>query len=64
MKQIGTRIKSFFGEVRTEMGKVSWPDRTELVGSTAVVFVSVILLALFIGACDFVLSKLIQLLIH
>ena len=64
MKQIAARVRNFFGEVKAEMGKVSWPDRTELVGSTAVVFVSVILLALFIGACDFVLSKLIQFLIR
>ncbi len=64
MKQIGQRVTGFFSEVRSEMEKVSWPDRDELIGSTAVVFVSVILLALFIGACDFVLSKLIRFLMQ
>ena len=46
------------------MEKVSWPSRAELVGSTTVVFVSVALLASFIGLCDFVLSKLIQFLMR
>ena len=64
MKQIVQRIRSFFGEVRSEMEKVSWPDRPELIGSTSVVFVSVILLAVFIGSCDFILSKLIQFLMR
>ena len=64
MAQLVQRVRSFIGEVKSEMEKVSWPNRTELVGSTAVVFVSVILLALFIGSCDYVLSKLIKLLMR
>ena len=64
MAQIVQRVRSFVGEVKSEMDKVSWPTRTELVGSTAVVFVSVILLALFIGTCDFLLSKFIQILMR
>ena len=64
MAQIVQRVRSFVGEVKSEMDKVSWPSRAELVGSTAVVFVSVILLALFIGSCDYVLSKLIKLLMQ
>ena len=64
MKQISQRVTGFLSDVRSEMEKVSWPDRAELIGSTAVVFVSVIILALFIGSCDFVLSKLIQFLMR
>lgn len=64
MPQIVQRVRGFVGEVKSEMEKVSWPSRTELVGSTAVVFVSVILLALFIGSCDYLLSKLIQILMR
>ena len=64
MKQIAQRIRNFLGEVRTEMDKVSWPNRPELIGSASVVFVSVVLLAAFIGSCDFLLSKLMQFLIQ
>ena len=64
MAQIVQRVRSFVGEVKSEMDKVSWPSRAELVGSTVVVFVSVILLASFIASCDYVLSKLIKILMQ
>ena len=34
------------------MQKVSWPSREELLNSTSVVIVSVILLAIFVGIID------------
>lgn len=42
------------------MTQVSWPTREDLVGSLLVVFVGIALMALYIGACDFVLSKAAQ----
>jgi hypothetical protein len=36
------RVVRFFREVRIEMGKVTWPDRQELVQSTIVVLASVV----------------------
>ena len=58
------RIKKFAQEVRVELGKVSWTSREELWGSTVVVIVSVILLAVFIGLCDFILAQVIRRLIR
>ena len=57
------KIGRFISQVRTEMGKVSWPSRQELIGSTIVVLVSTIILALYIGGCDLFLSRAINLLI-
>ena len=54
----------FITEVRTELKKVSWPTRDELIGSTVVVLVSVALLALFVGICDLVFSRVINMLIR
>ncbi|MBI4436899.1 MAG: preprotein translocase subunit SecE [Candidatus Omnitrophica bacterium] len=54
------RVKKFAQEVKVELGKVSWTSRQELWGSTLVVVASVILLALFIGLCDFILAQLIR----
>ena len=54
------RIKTFIGEIRTELAKVSWTSRHQLIESTKVVLMSIFLLALFIGACDFLLSRLMQ----
>ena len=59
-----TRITTFMTEVREEMKQVSWPDRTELVGSALVVFVGVAILAIYISACDFVLSKAVHVLLR
>jgi preprotein translocase subunit SecE len=45
------------------MGKVSWPSRDELISSTIVVLVSSLLLAVFIGVCDLILSRCVNFLI-
>ncbi|MFH0731930.1 MAG: preprotein translocase subunit SecE [Candidatus Omnitrophota bacterium] len=51
---------SFLNEVKVELKKVSWPDRNELWGSTTVVIIAVIVLAIFIGICDFIFSAAIH----
>jgi preprotein translocase subunit SecE len=58
------KIKKFLSEVVIELKKVAWSTRTELIGSTASVFILVIILAVFIGFCDIVLSKIIDLVIR
>jgi preprotein translocase subunit SecE len=50
-KPVG-RVRTFFREVRIEMKKVTWPPRKELVKSTGVVVVAVLIAAVFIGAFD------------
>jgi len=50
------KAKQFTSDVVLEMKKVSWPTVPELRGSTTVVIVTVILLAIFIGLVDRVLS--------
>lgn len=58
------QVSGFFLSVREELKQVSWPSREELLGSALVVFVGVALMALFISACDFILSKAAQLLLR
>jgi len=50
------KIKKFVKEVKMELGKVSWVSRRELAGSTIVVVVVSLLLAIFIGIVDKFLS--------
>lgn len=57
------KIGKFIGQVNTEMRKVSWPTRAELTSSTIVVLVSTLFLAVFIGICDLVLSRVVNFLI-
>ena len=54
------KVGSFFSESRQELAKTNWPNREELVGSTALVIVVTLILSLFIFVIDFVLSLLIK----
>jgi preprotein translocase subunit SecE len=54
------KIANFFQDVKIELGKVTWSTRDELIASTTVVILSVLLLAMFIGMCDFILLRLIN----
>ena len=53
----------FLREVKVELSKVTWPSRKETVGTTAVVLVFVFILAIFLGAADFILTSLVQLIL-
>jgi len=58
-----TKIKRFIFEVVSELKKVSWSSRKEIINSTWLVIVSAGLLGLFIGLTDLMLSRLIGLVI-
>lgn len=57
------QLVQFLQEVRTELKKVHWPTRKEIVGSTVVVIVSVFIVSFFLGAIDLVLQKLLTLVV-
>lgn len=50
----------FLRDVRTEMGKVTWPTRKDLAQSTLVVLVAVAIATAYSGVLDFVFSKLVD----
>jgi preprotein translocase subunit SecE len=53
--------RRFTRDVRSELRRVSWPDRDQLRQSTAVVLIIVIVLALYIAAVDVVFQSLVRL---
>ncbi|MFA5094245.1 MAG: preprotein translocase subunit SecE [Candidatus Omnitrophota bacterium] len=53
-------VKTFLGEVKTEMKKVSWSSRQELINSAWLVIVSTLIFTLVLGVFDFSFSKLIH----
>lgn len=57
------RAGTFISEVKAELKKSAWPTRSELIGSTAVIIVSVVMLGAFVGASDKVLEILIKALV-
>lgn len=58
------KVNKYFNDTMQELKKVAWPSKEELIGSTIVVVVMSILVAVFIGVVDQVLNKLVNLLIE
>jgi preprotein translocase subunit SecE len=54
--------RDFLGDVRTELQKVTWPDRPQLKNSTFVIVVFVVVLALIIFGIDAAVTLALQLL--
>ena len=48
--------KQFYLDVRSEMKKVSWPPKQEVVGTTLVVVVAVFFFGLYLGLIDYLLG--------
>ena len=57
-------IRKFLSEVRAEMQKVTWSTRQELIGSTGVVLMTMLILSTFIGVSDFILSHALSIILR
>ncbi len=55
------KIPAYINEVITEIRKVNWPKRKELVSNTVVTLLSSLALALFIFGADRVISFILDL---
>ncbi len=64
MKKLYLRVREFFAEVGAELKKVSFPTRAETMGSTSVVLIFVMVVALFLSTMDWVLVKLVAVLLQ
>ena len=56
IKDWSQRSTQFYGDVRSEVKKVSWPGKNEIVGTTVVVIVAVFCFGLYLGLVDYVLG--------
>ena len=54
------RVREFFQEVAAEFRRVSCPSRNDVAASTMVVLVVVFVLAMYLGAVDVGLSRLVE----
>jgi len=55
-----TNFKQFLSEVRKESGKVTWPGREEVVGTTTVVIVYTALVGVFLFLVDAAVTPLVN----
>jgi preprotein translocase subunit SecE len=54
------KLSQFLRDSKTELKKVKWPTRKELLASTAVVIVLTLFVAFYLGLVDFGLMKIIK----
>ena len=56
IKDWAQKSTQFYSDVRSEMKKVSWPARQEVMGTTVVVVIAVFFFGLYLGLVDYLLS--------
>jgi preprotein translocase SecE subunit len=57
------RLSIYVAETREELKKCTWPSVEELKGSTVVILVSIALLGIFIVGIDFVIARMLSLIV-
>jgi preprotein translocase subunit SecE len=60
---MATTPVGFLKETRDELQKVVWPTRDEIIRLTAVVIIVSLGVGIYLGGADFILTKLIELII-
>jgi preprotein translocase subunit SecE len=58
------KVREFFHDVLVEFRRVSWPTRKDVMSSTSVVIVMVIVLAVFLAVVDHALTWLVRLVLR
>ncbi|GHV08450.1 hypothetical protein FACS1894217_10910 [Clostridia bacterium] len=61
--RLGGRIARWFREMRSELKKVVWPTRAQVVNNSWVVLVCILVVGLVIALFDYVINLGVQLLI-
>lgn len=54
------KLTTYISEVRLELTKVTWPKKREITRLTLLVFVISAIVAVYLGAFDFALTKLLS----
>jgi preprotein translocase subunit SecE len=55
------KITEYIKETRSEMSHVTWPTRVQAVNYALLVVAVSLIIAAFLGACDYIFSKLLTL---
>jgi preprotein translocase subunit SecE len=56
------KTRDFFNEVVAELKKSAWPTRKELIDSSLVVIVTVLILGLFVAGADIIIGRIVSVL--
>jgi len=58
------RFRDYISDVRTEMRRVTWPNRQEIYGTTVMVLITTFLFGFYFYICDRVLSLTVSKVLH
>ncbi len=54
------RLKTFLREVKVETGKVTWPNRQEVINTTTVVIIASFIFGIYLYLCDLAFYKIVN----
>ncbi len=56
-------VATFFSEVRSELSKVTWPTRHEVVRLTLIVFAVSAIIGLYVGGLDYIFTRILTIVV-
>lgn len=56
----GTRVKKFFRDTKSELKKVTWPTKSQLIHNTGIIIVFIIIITVILTVLDMGFGKLIS----
>ncbi len=60
IKETPRNLADFYGGVKTELKKVTWPGKDEVYGTTVIVIITVFFFGFYLFAVDWVLSHVVD----
>lgn len=60
VKEAPRNLLNFYGDVKTELKKVTWPGRQEVYGTTLVVIIAVFFFGIYLYLVDVLLKNVVQ----
>lgn len=60
-KKAASKVSRYFRELKSEIKKVVWPDKKQIVNNTLIVLGALVVASIFIGVLDLVLGGLVTL---
>jgi len=51
-------LRTFFGEVKSELKKVTWPSKAEVYSTTIVVILTTVFFGFYLFGLDFILTRI------
>ncbi len=64
MQGLLSRISEFLKDIKAELKKVSYPTKSETMGSTTVVLILVFIIGIFLSVLDMALVKAVRFIIQ